>query len=220
MLSIPRNVKVWVPSLILVTYTHQISALGDNSTTRYGVNNIYQRDARTHVRTNVRTSSQLGVSAPLEQLVVIVLVAPQYERRRAPKGVPVWTFTSHGQSCPVTASFLQCNISPPQCNASPVVYRQSSAMQRWPCLSRRQSSAMQRQSSAKHRPVLSNAPPVRCNTTQNHKRLKLKKSWGFWFSNLEISAKKGLIFWISLNMKLKLMASKTKKTSKNSANNT
>ena len=52
LLWIPRNVKIWVPPLILVTYTHQISALGDNSTTRYGGNNISQRDTRTYARTN------------------------------------------------------------------------------------------------------------------------------------------------------------------------
>ena len=57
LLWIPRNVKIWVPSLIIVTYTHQISALGDSSTTRYGVNNIFQRDARTCVGTHVRTES-------------------------------------------------------------------------------------------------------------------------------------------------------------------
>ena len=51
LLWIPRNVKIWVPSLTLVTYTHQISALGDSSTTRYVVNNIFQRDARTYLRT-------------------------------------------------------------------------------------------------------------------------------------------------------------------------
>ena len=49
--------------MIHVTYTHQISALGDSSTTRYGVINIFQRDVRSYVR----TSSQVGASAPLEQ---------------------------------------------------------------------------------------------------------------------------------------------------------
>ena len=52
LLWIPRNVKIWVPSLILDTYTHQISALGDNYTTRYGVSTILPRDARTYVRTS------------------------------------------------------------------------------------------------------------------------------------------------------------------------
>ena len=52
-------------------HAHKISALGDSSITRYGVNNIFQRDVRphvrTHVRTYVRTSSQSGVNGPLEQ---------------------------------------------------------------------------------------------------------------------------------------------------------
>ena len=54
-------------TIIDTCYIHQLSALGDSSTTRYGVNNIFQRDARTYARTHVRTPSQLGVSAPLEQ---------------------------------------------------------------------------------------------------------------------------------------------------------
>ena len=51
LLLIPGNVKTCVPSLILVAYTHRTSALGDSSTTRYGVNNIFQRDVRTNART-------------------------------------------------------------------------------------------------------------------------------------------------------------------------
>ena len=56
LLWIPRNVNIWVPSLILLAYTHQISALGDSSTRRYGVNKIFQRDARTYARTYAHTN--------------------------------------------------------------------------------------------------------------------------------------------------------------------
>ena len=47
--------------MILVTYTHRISALGDSSAARYGVNNIFQRDTRTHVRTDVRTYARTNI---------------------------------------------------------------------------------------------------------------------------------------------------------------
>ena len=48
LLLIPWNIKIWVPSLILVAHLQQISALRDNSTTRYGVNKF---PSVTHVRT-------------------------------------------------------------------------------------------------------------------------------------------------------------------------
>ena len=48
LLLIPWNIKIWVPSLTLVTHLQQISALRDNSTTRYGVNKF---PSVTHVRT-------------------------------------------------------------------------------------------------------------------------------------------------------------------------
>ena len=58
----------------------QLSALGDSSTTRYGVNNIFQRDVRTYARAYVRTNTvQLDVSAHLEQVntILITLYAGQ-----------------------------------------------------------------------------------------------------------------------------------------------
>ena len=56
---------------------HQLSALGDNSTTRNGVNIFFQRDVGTHVRACARTNTaQLGIIASLEQLISSIIAQP------------------------------------------------------------------------------------------------------------------------------------------------
>ena len=53
---------------------HICSPFGARRRTYCGATNIFQRDIHTHARTCVRTSSQLGVSAPLGQLFTPYLV--------------------------------------------------------------------------------------------------------------------------------------------------
>ena len=133
--------------MILVTYTHQISALGDNSTTRYGVNNIFQRDVRTHGRTHVRTYEHSPVSRKCSfgaisgpalcaavgskvRTCLDLSIAPPVLCNATPAVSRAPPVLINALTVLSTAPQVLCNATAVLCSATPVrlVHRHSSAM--------------------------------------------------------------------------------------------